>query len=161
MNSVQYLAMANLVIETDEFRRYPRKNNRPILNTLAVGIELLLKFAHVHCGSTVEAVASRYRHNIWKLWQECPDPALTHLVLEAAERSYASALAQGLVNEPIADLPEQFCEAVRNLSTLHNTGGSQLRYLAPAGVMATAPGWLTQAFYSVADACLRRPPFGQ
>lgn len=158
-NSVQYLAMASLVIESEKFKQNPRKYNRPILNTLATGIELLMKFSHVQHGASVDEIASRYRHNIWRLWRECPEPTLVDLMLQVAKQSYADALAQSIV-EPIDDVLDEFRRALRNLSKLHSAGGSQLRYLAPPNVKATAPGWLNQTFYNVAEVCLRRPPFG-
>ena len=159
MNSVQYLSMANLVYETETYRNNPLRYNRPILNSLAIGIELLLKFSYVHHGMAVDAVARAYRHNIWKLWEDCPEPSLANLTFEAAKQSYSDALAQGMA-EPSDDLRAEFGRALRNLSNLHTTGGSQLRYLAPPDVMATRPGWLIETYFKVAMACLHRPPFG-
>ena len=159
MNAVQYLAMANLVIETDSYRRNHRRYNRPILNTLAIGVELFLKASHVRGGQTIDEVANKFRHDIWKLWRQCPDPELVANVIEAAHTVYAQAIFDGHA-QPLNSLGDEFCKALRNLSKLHTVNGSLLRYLAPADTQATAPGWLVQTFYKVADASLRRPPFG-
>jgi hypothetical protein len=158
-NAVQYLAMAHLVTETKNYRNAPLAYNRPILNTLAIGIELFLKASHLRSGSTIDAVANKYRHNLWKLWKDCPEPEVIAMVMDAAEQTHAHAVLSGLA-EPTNFLPEEFCKALRNLSKLHTVGGSLLRYLAPPDTLATRPGWLVQTFYKVADGSLRRPPFG-
>lgn len=159
MNSVQYLAMANLVTETEAYRSRPQTYNRPILNTLAIGIELFLKASHTRSGKTIDDVANEYRHDLWKLWQKCPEPELIAIIMEEAKQAHAQAVFDGLA-EPIDPLPDEFCKALRNLSKLHTVGGSQLRYPAPSGTIATRSGWLVKTFYKVAQRSLRRPPFG-
>jgi hypothetical protein len=159
MNAVQYLAMANLVTGTEAYRSNPRTYNRPILNTLAIGIELFLKASHVRSGATIEDVANTYRHDLWKLWRKCPEPELISIVMEVAEQAHAQAVLDGLA-ESINSLPDEFCKALRNLSKLHTVDGSQLRYLAPPDTVATRPGWLVETFYKVAYRSLRLPPLG-
>ena len=159
LNAVQYFKMANLVTESEEFRQNWRVYGPPMLNTIAVGIELFLKFVHVHHGKTIKSVASTYGHNIEKLWNDCPEPTLHETVFSAAERAYSSASRTGIA-DPIGDVRPYFAEAIRDLSKRHNTNGSELRYPAPKGAMVPRPGLFVQTFYPVADACLRRPPFG-
>lgn len=158
LNAVQYLSMARLVADTETFRNHPLRFNRPLLNTLAVGIEVFLKSMHLSLGKTTNDVKI-YGHRIVKLWDDCPD-VVRGRVLEEAEKSNDEFHAQGLAPARTANFRKDFEKSLRNLSDLHFFDGSQLRYTAPAGTLATRPGLLIYTFDTVAMDCLKRPPFG-
>ena len=84
---------------------------------------------------------------------------LADFVVRTAIQFHAGAVSLGIA-EPTADLPNTFVAMIRDLSTLHTAGGSQLRYLSPHNTMAPKPGWLTETFHHVGEAYLKRPPFG-
>lgn len=158
VNAVQFLGMAKLVTDTPYFRRHPRQFNRPLLDTLAVGVELFLKSAHVAHGKSLTD-AKAYGHRISRLWDECPDSRIRDRILLQADRCFDEAIAEGLENAKPADLSGDFVASLQNLSELHSTAGSLNRYLAPPGTMATRPGSLICTFEIVAMDCYRAQSF--
>lgn len=158
LNAVQYLSMARLVTDTETYRAQPRLFNRPLLNTLGVGVEVFLKSVHLSLGKTMDDMKS-YGHRLDKLWDDAPE-LIRDRVLQAAEKTNDDFQAEGIAPARTVNFRDDFVESLRNLSGRHHLGGSQLRYLAPAGTLATRPGLLIYAFHAVAMDCLKRPPFG-
>lgn len=152
-NAVQYLQMARLVVDTDTFRNAPRRFNRPILNTLGVGVELYLKSVLLSLGKDMETVRG-YGHRLERLWNDVPQH-IRETIFTEAENVHDDLLASGM---DIGVRPPQFrsdFEAMlRNLSDRHWRDGSQLRYLAPAGTMAPRAGLMVYAFEAAATARL-------
>ena len=148
LNALQYLEMANLVIETDAFRQQPSRYNRPLLNTLATGIELALKSFPAQEGENLQQIA-RKGHKIWKIWQEFPPDCLVkQLIFEAALYTYNNAVTHGLAQqrENTNVLWDEFEEQLKCLSDGYSCRTFPFRYPDHDSRKIPRPGWLTETF---------------
>ncbi|MFT8719003.1 hypothetical protein [Acetobacter sp.] len=153
-NALQYLEMANLVIETDAFRQQPSRYNRPLLNTLATGIELALKSFPAMQGETLKQIRATRRHNIWQVWQELPpESLLKQLVFESVRHTYDIALDFGPTKKGKSDtkLWIEFEKLLKCLSDGFTFDPFPYRYPDHNHRKVPHVGWLAQTFLRAVD----------
>ena len=113
MRSVQFFQMALFVIEQEGYKYRVRVFHPPLLNTIAIGVELLLKHALIHSGKyTLESVKDKFRHDIMRMWKQCEAQGVVSEVLDYAEKT---SLYLPPDAGPIEDPRKEFLDMLRCL----------------------------------------------
>lgn len=159
-NSCGYLTAARALRFSETWNEHAPLILRPTLHLVAHGVELLLKFPLVRRGATLETIRRDYGHELSKLWTAAEARVVRNLVHESATDVWTKAAASG--NYPDEDFsldPVQVLEAaLERLGELHSRSTDfALRYVVAPNTSGPRPGFLIDAFGSIANRVMRHP----
>jgi hypothetical protein len=155
----KYLSAAKILADSDVWKERKGLLLTPVLNSIAHGTELLLKYPLLASGMSVDDVRKVYGHDIMALWASKENEVLRELVTESAKAAWAAASASGIYPDDFNRDPEaEFLRALETLASLHSrTTEFALRYIAAKNTAAPTPRSLIDTLSPVAEAGLKAP----
>jgi hypothetical protein len=149
-----YLSSAAILRNSDTWDTTPKLRQRPALQLLAHGIELLLKYPLLQSGLTERQVGKKFGHDSRALWSHEANADLRNVIMEDALHAWeiASRSGQWPADDFAKDPAEALAGALEKLAWLHIAdSGYALRYLIPRETIAPRPAFLIEVFSGIAE----------
>lgn len=158
----RYIAAARILRHAPEWNSRSVMLQTPVLNLLAHGIELLLKFPLLRQGKDQRSLSREFNHDLKVLWMQDANAILRARVLEAAELAWDTNKVSGAWphDDFSVDPREVLQKAVEDLGFLHGRESSfALRYTIDKPTLAPRPAFLIDAFGDVAERTAMNPAY--
>lgn len=155
----KYLSAARLLRESEVFDQRPSLLLTPILQLVAHGVELLLKFAPLQSGLALEDVRKQFGHDLRALWYDDANEEVRRLVGDAAEEFWALASSNGGWPDDFSEDPRvEIIDHLLELAPLHSRDTDfALRYVVAPNTRAPRPAFMIDAFGAVAERVVKNP----